>query len=277
MSGWLPVQASSHAAEIDWLMTLVHLLMLVLFAGWGAYFVWVLYRFGRRRQPGARPEGARGRLALGVEIGVVVAEALLLVVIALPLWYRQTSAQPLPGEATVIRVVGEQFVWNGHYPGADGRFGETSVALVSMTNPVGLDRSSRFGADDIVVLGDIHVPVKSPGGDPAVEQGRDPQLRGAGDAGEAGRDPGHAGAALVHADRGGTIRHRVLAALRHRAPPHARRADGRVERRVCEVAGGRGSAAEVGRTGLRSARRTGGLGFATGAAELMRQRFRQGH
>ena len=162
MTGWLPVQASSHAAEIDWLMTLVHLLMLVLFVGWGAYFAWVLVRFRRGRQPSARHGGARGRAALWVEIGVVAAEAALLVAIALPLWYRQTSAQPQNPGALVIRVVAEQFVWNAHYPGADGRFGETSVALVSMTNPVGLDRTSRFGADDIVVLGDIHVPAHRP-------------------------------------------------------------------------------------------------------------------
>lgn len=40
------------------------------------------------------------------------------------------------------RIVGEQFTWNVHYPGADGRFGATTPSLISASNPLGLDRSS---------------------------------------------------------------------------------------------------------------------------------------
>jgi cytochrome c oxidase subunit 2 len=162
MTPWLPLQASAHAAGIDGVMTLVHVLMLVLFAGWGAYFVWVLFRFRKGRQPQANPGGARGRFAFWVEVGVVVAEAVLLVVFALPLWFQRTSARPPEPGALVLRVVAEQFVWNVHYPGADGRFGETAIRLVSTTNPIGLDRTSPFGADDLVLLSDMHLPVNRP-------------------------------------------------------------------------------------------------------------------
>ena len=34
MMRWLPPAASSHAGEIDFVLTLVHVLMLVLFVGW---------------------------------------------------------------------------------------------------------------------------------------------------------------------------------------------------------------------------------------------------
>jgi cytochrome c oxidase subunit II len=159
---YLPPAASSHAAAIDGVMTLVHLLMLVLFVGWGMYFVFVLIRFRRRRNPHANPDGARGKYALATEIGVVVAEAILLVIFALPLWFDRTAAQPNPDSAVVIRVVAEQFAWNVHYPGADGRFGETKIALVTPTNPLGLDRQSPFGKDDIVLLSLLHLPVNRP-------------------------------------------------------------------------------------------------------------------
>lgn len=162
MSSLLPPPASGHAAAIDGVMTLVHLLMLVLFAGWGLYFVWALVRFRRSRQPRANPDGAKGRLALFTEIGVVAAEVVLLVVFALPLWFERTSARPTSGDPVVIRVVAEQFVWNVHYPGADGQFGQTSIALVSTMNPIGLDRSSPFGRDDIILLSEIHLPVNRP-------------------------------------------------------------------------------------------------------------------
>jgi cytochrome c oxidase subunit 2 len=61
-----------------------------------------------------------------------------------------------------VRVVAEQFAWNVHYPGADGQFGRTAVSLVSSSNPIGLDRTSPFGADDIVTLSEMHVPVNRP-------------------------------------------------------------------------------------------------------------------
>lgn len=153
---------SLHAAGTDRIMTLVHLLMLALFAGWGAYFVWVLFRFRRSRQPQANHHGAKGRVAGFVEIGVVAAEAVLLVVFALPLWFERTSAGPPDPNASVIRIVGEQFTWNVHYPGADGRFGTTTPSLISASNPLGLDRSSPFGKDDIVLQGALHVPVNRP-------------------------------------------------------------------------------------------------------------------
>ncbi|HYN10269.1 MAG TPA: hypothetical protein VES67_22980 [Vicinamibacterales bacterium] len=159
---WLPPPASSHAGSVDSVMTLVHLLMLVLFVGWGTYFVFVLARFRASRNTRANPEGARGRVALATEIGVVIAEVVLLVIFALPVWFDRTAARSSDAGAVVIRVVGEQFAWNVHYPGADGRFGETKLALVSPTNPLGLDRGSPSGKDDIVLLSLMHLPVNRP-------------------------------------------------------------------------------------------------------------------
>jgi len=159
MSRFLPPAASLHAADIDLVLTLVHVLMAVLFVGWGAYFVWVLVRFRRGRQPRANAAGAAGRWALGVEGGVVVVEALLLVVVALPIWYARMAPAAAAPDATVVRVVAEQFTWNVHYPGPDGEFGRTAVALVTPENPLGLDRSSPGGADDLVVQNQLHAPV----------------------------------------------------------------------------------------------------------------------
>lgn len=143
---------------IDLLMQLVHGLMLALFVGWTIYFVYALVRFRRGRQPQASYAGAKGRWASGVEVGVVVAEAVLLVGFALPIWFQVTSARPIDPSAVVIRVVAEQFVWNVHYPGADGQFGRTALDLITTTNPLGLDRTSPTGKDDLVLLSEMHVP-----------------------------------------------------------------------------------------------------------------------
>ena len=136
--------------------------MLVLFAGWGAYFVWALIRFRAKRSPVANPAGARGRFAFGIEIGVAIAEVVLLTVFALPLWFARTGPPPQDARTIVLRVVAEQFNWNVLYPGVDGKFGETSVALMTPTNPLGLNRRSPNGRDDIVELNVLHLPVGHP-------------------------------------------------------------------------------------------------------------------
>jgi len=118
-----------------------------------------LIRFRRGRSPHADHHGAKGRLALGIEIGVVVAEVILLVGFALPVWFNRTSAAPEDSRAIVIRVVAEQFSWNVMYPGPDGKFGETSIALMTPTNPFGLNRKSPNGRDDIVELNLMHLPI----------------------------------------------------------------------------------------------------------------------
>jgi cytochrome c oxidase subunit 2 len=159
MNRFLPPAASEHAAAIDGMLAHVHLMVLILFAGWAAYFVYVLLRFRRGSNPLANPQGTHGRYAMAIFGAVAIAEAVLLAGYGLPLWFARTSAAPVGQNPLVIRVVAEQFVWNVHYPGADGEFGETSLALLSPTNPLGLDRSSRNGKDDLVLLSEIHVPV----------------------------------------------------------------------------------------------------------------------
>jgi cytochrome c oxidase subunit II len=162
MERLLPPAASAHSSDVDSVIWLVHMLMLALAIGWGAYFVWVLIRFRRSNHPRADTKGASGRVALGVEVGVVAAEAALLIVIALPVWYARTSAMPRSANAVVVRVIAEQFAWNVHYPGADGEFGTARPALVTPENPVGLDRGSPHGRDDIVVINQLHLPVQRP-------------------------------------------------------------------------------------------------------------------
>ena len=57
MTSWLPQLASEHGAALDRALGLVHVLMAVLFVGWGVFFAYVLFRFRRRRHPSADYRG----------------------------------------------------------------------------------------------------------------------------------------------------------------------------------------------------------------------------
>src|SRR5713101_1037542 len=103
MLNWLglPVAASTHAGEIDRMLVLVHWLMLVLFVGWGAFFLFVLVRFRRGANPKADYVGAKGQFARTTEIAVAVVEIVLLVGYAIPAWATRVKQLPSENEAVV--------------------------------------------------------------------------------------------------------------------------------------------------------------------------------
>ena len=162
MISLLPLPASAHAGEIDTIMVLVHSLMLALAVGWGGVFIYTLVRFRRSRQPKADYHGARSRYSTYTEAGIVIAELILLVGFSIPAWATRTRNLPPEHEAVVVRVVGEQFAWNAHYPGPDGAFGTQNQKLLAPDNPLGLDPRSPTGKDDITTVNEIVVPVGRP-------------------------------------------------------------------------------------------------------------------
>ena len=158
----LPVEASAQATRIDLIIALVHWLMLAMFVGWMIFFIYVLVRFRRGAHPKARYEGASGRLARLAEIGVVAAEVILLVFFSIPTWSARVDAFPTEQQATVVRVVAEQFIWNIQYPGPDGVFGRTRRELVGPDNPLGLDITDPAARDDVWTQNQLNLPVGRP-------------------------------------------------------------------------------------------------------------------
>lgn len=156
----LPENAAAHGARIDSMMGLVHLLMLVLFVGWGVFFVYCLVRFRRGKNPRASYEGAHSHASSYLEGAVALCEALILLLLAFPIW-SDLKAKP-PGEAeadVVLSVVAQQFAWNVHYPGADRTFGRRDINLVDAENPLGLDREDPAAKDDVTTINQLHLPV----------------------------------------------------------------------------------------------------------------------
>jgi cytochrome c oxidase subunit 2 len=158
----LPIAASTHAGDIDRMIVLVHWLMLVLFVGWGGFFLFVLVRFRHSANPKASYVGAKGKFAKSTEIAVAIVEIVLLVFYAIPAWATRVKAFPAGSDAVVVRVIGEQFAWNVHYPGPDGKFGRTDPKLVSADNPIGLDRTDPDAKDDITTINQLNLPVDRP-------------------------------------------------------------------------------------------------------------------
>lgn len=160
LARWLPPAASEHASAFDGVLAAAHTEATAIFFGWLAIFVVILVRFR------SRPTSLRGRPAavaswpLVAVAAVVVSEVWLLAGSALPVWIRRAAAPP-PGAAEV-HVIGEQFAWNVHYPGVDGRFARLDRTFITAADPIGIDRTDPAGADDFVLIGVLVVPVGRP-------------------------------------------------------------------------------------------------------------------
>ncbi|HMB90730.1 MAG TPA: cytochrome c oxidase subunit II [Rhodothermales bacterium] len=159
----MPFDASSHGYQIDFMMGLVHWLMLFLFLIWAPFFIYTLVRFRKKKNPVANYVGSKSKMSTYLEVGIVVAEVVLLFGFAFPQWAYLKNEFPPEEEATRVHVVAEQFAWNFHYPGPDGIFGQRSPDLVDTAlNPLGLNPDDPNGQDDIATVNELHLPVNKP-------------------------------------------------------------------------------------------------------------------
>jgi cytochrome c oxidase subunit 2 len=93
---------------------------------------------------------------------VALVEAILLIGFAIPLWAARVDKRPAEDQALVVQVTGEQFAWNIHYAGPDGKFGRTDIKLIDVqSNPLGLDRDDPAAKDDVTTVNQLYLPVNT--------------------------------------------------------------------------------------------------------------------
>jgi cytochrome c oxidase subunit 2 len=159
LNRWLPTPASTHAAQFDGVLATAHTEAAIVFLSWLAIFAMILVRF--RARAGVAPSSPAGRhWPLMAIAAIVLGDVWLLAGSALPAW--RERAVPPPAAAAEVRVIGEQYAWNFHYPGFDGRFGRTAPSLITAADPIGIDRTDPAAADDFVLIGMLVVPVDRP-------------------------------------------------------------------------------------------------------------------
>ena len=165
MTEWLglPPLATAHGSQVDSLIGWTHIFMLLLFVGWGGFFIYCLIRFRRSRHPVADYHGSTSHTSSYLEGAVLVVEMVLLFAFSIPLWAARVDHIPAQRDALLVQVTGEQFAWNVHYAGADGVFGRTDIKLLDLqSNPLGLDRTDPAAKDDVTTLNQLYLPVNKP-------------------------------------------------------------------------------------------------------------------
>ena len=156
----LPLNASIQGEYVDNANVLMHWLMLILFLGWGTFFIVSLIRFRASKNKTADYTGVKSHMSSLLEAAVAIIEIIALFGFSYPVWAYRVNDIPDYRDAENIRVVAQQFAWKIHYPGEDGLFGTTRSDLVDeQDNPIGLDRGSPNASDDFYTINQLHIPV----------------------------------------------------------------------------------------------------------------------
>ena len=166
IESYLPPNYSEQGYVIDDLIIWVHYLMLVLFVGWGIYFVYTLFRFRASKNTKANYKGVTSHYSTYVEFGIIAVEVALLFGLAIPNWQKLKLDVPKPQEVAVedstieirekimsdmnidsaletffssdevtqdmqvINIIAQTFNYNIHYPGPDGKFCPRHIDLI---------------------------------------------------------------------------------------------------------------------------------------------------
>lgn len=151
----LPVAASEHGVEIDWLfdfnmiiITIVFVLTHILLC----YFAWKYY--GRENAKAAYyPHNDKLELLWTIVPAIVMA---VVIIFGLKTWNKITELAS--DDAIVIEVYSRQFDWTARYAGSDNELGMANYKLIGGSNFLGLDTNDQKGWDDIIVKGEFHIP-----------------------------------------------------------------------------------------------------------------------
>lgn len=157
--------ASKHGLIGNHMLAIVHWFMLILFVGWSAFLVVILWKFRASKNPKASYDGITSHFSTHIEVGVVIVEIVLLLGFAYPLWAKRSelSARPTGDDVVNLRAVAEQYRWNFHYAGADKTIGITSYERInSGNNPIGLVKEDPNAKDDFLSTRELILPVGRP-------------------------------------------------------------------------------------------------------------------
>ena len=160
---WLPEAISDHAPALDRQFLITIIVVGISFAAAQIALGWAVWKFRDTGKPGDRAVYSHGSNRL--EVLWTVITAVVFIVLGLmgqSVWASLRLNEAPPGSYTV-EVVAQQFQWNFHYAGADGKFGRTDPSLIDdgSLNFIGLDAEDAASRDDSVTAS-LAIPVNRP-------------------------------------------------------------------------------------------------------------------
>jgi cytochrome c oxidase subunit 2 len=160
---WLPEAISNHAPALDRQFMITIIVVGISFAAAQVALGYAVWKFRDTGKSGDRAIYSHGSNRLEVVWTVITALVFItLGVMGQSVWASLRLNDAPPGSYSV-EVVAQQFQWNFHYAGADGKFGRTDPSLIDdgTLNFIGLDPEDAASRDDSVTAA-LAIPVNRP-------------------------------------------------------------------------------------------------------------------
>ncbi len=155
----LPEPASAHGVQIDSLMSITMGIILVVFFITQPILFYFAWRYRGRKGNKAFFYSHNNKIEL---VWTVVPAVVLtvLIVYGLNTWGNIMNADTT--NSTVVEFYARQFDWTARLAGEDNVLGKANIREIQGTNTVGADMDDPASADDMLVRGEIHIPVNQP-------------------------------------------------------------------------------------------------------------------
>ncbi|MCC5917134.1 MAG: cytochrome c oxidase subunit II [Cryomorphaceae bacterium] len=156
----LPVSASNEGLDTDQLMWITMAVIGFVFLITQPILFYFVYRY----------RGIKGRKATYMEhdnkleaIWTVIPTIVLAIIITYGIFTWSSIMNPdFEEEPLVVELYAKQFSWQARLAGDDNILGYANVRLIEGANTLGVDPNDLNGLDDIIVSGELHLPVNRP-------------------------------------------------------------------------------------------------------------------
>jgi cytochrome c oxidase subunit 2 len=150
---WFPTTITEHGPRIDQQFLITIIVVGIAFVAAQIGLGYMIWRYGSSsRNKDERALYTHGNNRLEVIWTVITAVIFIgLAVMGQRVW-AQLHFSDAPADAVQVEVVAQQFAWNMHYPGKNGKFGRTDPALIheDENNFIGLDDRDPNAKDDLM-------------------------------------------------------------------------------------------------------------------------------
>ncbi len=160
---WFPEAISEHAPALDRQFLITIVVVGIAFTAAQIGLGWMVWKY---RDTGSRSDRAtysHGSNRLEVLWTIITAVIFITLGLMGQSVWASLRLHDAPAGSYSVEVVAQQFQWNFHYAGKDGKYGRTDPQLIddSALNFVGLDSSDPASADDSVTTS-LVIPVNRP-------------------------------------------------------------------------------------------------------------------
>ncbi len=147
LSPWWFTPIASNWGTIDTTINITFWVTGVVFVLINFFLAYCVIRFRHKPESRAHYEPENKKLEV-LLIGITAVGVAAMLAPGLFVWAKFVD---VPEGAAEVEALGRQWGWSFRYPGNDGKFGDTDIKHISVTNPFGINPQDPAGQDDVLV------------------------------------------------------------------------------------------------------------------------------